>query len=241
VSALPPKPLDLDRSGFDLIAEPKPASPSAGTLLDVPNPTQAVVGLAEDFAGAGAGAISVLTEPSRFGGSLDHLELVVSAVDIPVMRKDFLVDPIQVLQARAAGASGVLVLARLCSGELLLEMAGAAHAMGMFTLVEVFDEADLEEAAAVFDQEILLGVNTRDLVTLEVDRSRLAELAPLLPGHLPAVAESGVTRPEHATYAARLGYQMVLVGTGLVTSPDPTAAARSLLAAGRRAVSGVMG
>jgi indole-3-glycerol phosphate synthase len=93
----------------------------------------------------------------------------------------------------------------------------------------------------VFEREILVGVNTRDLVTLKVDRSRLAELAPLLPGHLPWVAESGVTRPEHAAAAARLGYRMVLVGTGLVTSADPAGAARSLLAAGRRAREGVPG
>ncbi|MFQ5523134.1 MAG: indole-3-glycerol-phosphate synthase [Acidimicrobiia bacterium] len=232
-SAPPPRPLDVDGSGFDLIAEPKPASPSEGVFLDGSDPAQAVLDLSRGFATAGAVAISVLTEPTQFGGSLNHLEAVALEVGLPVMRKDFLTDPLQVLEARAAGASGVLVLARLCTRSLLDEMVGLARALGMFVVVEVFDEADLEEASVVFDQEILIGVNTRDLATLEVDQTRLSSLAPIIPAHLPAVAESGITLPEHAAEAARLGYRMMLVGTGLVTSHDPSAAARDLLAAGR--------
>lgn len=233
-SAPPPRPLHLDGSGFDLIAEPKPASPTEGVLLHGDDPGRTVPELARGFAAAGAAALSVLTEPTRFGGSVGHLEAVAATVEVPVMRKDFLVDPVQVVEARAAGASGVLILARLCRGDLLVEMAGLARSLGMFPLVEVFDEADLEAAAVVFDREILVGVNTRNLATLKVDRTRLASLAPLLPAHLPAVAESGITRPSHITEAARLGYRLALVGTGLVTSQDPEGTVRDLLAAGRR-------
>jgi indole-3-glycerol phosphate synthase len=229
----PPRPLDVSRPGFDLIAEPKPTSPAEGVLIEDSDPGGAVVRLAEGFAGAGAAAISVLTEPTRFGGSLRHLEAVASTVKVPVMRKDFLVDPVQVLEARFSGASGLLVLARLCKGGLLVEMVDLALALGMFVVVEVFDQADLEEATVVFDRAVLVGVNSRDLVTLGVDRSRFAALAPLLPGHLPWVAESGITRPEHAAETARMGYRLALAGTGLVTSPNPAAAVKALLAAGR--------
>ncbi len=180
-----------------------------------------MVSLAMGFASAGAKAISVLTEPTRFGGSLSHLEAVADSVDVAVMRKDFLVDPIQVLEARAAGASGVLVVVRLCSPSLLVEMVDAAVTLGMFVLVEVFDEADLAAAEEVFDRGVYLGVNSRDLTTLAVNRRRLATLARGLPPHLPAVAESGVSRPADAAEVARLGYRAVLVGTALVTSADP--------------------
>jgi indole-3-glycerol phosphate synthase len=237
----PPRSLDVSGPGFDLIAEPKPTSPAEGTLIEGSDPLAAVVGLAEGFAAAGAAAISVLTEITRFGGTLRHLEAVAAVVEAPVMRKDFLVDPVQVVEARATGASGVLLLARLCQGSLLEEMVDLALALGMFVLVEVFDRADLEEASTVFDRDVLVGVNSRDLVTLAVDRTRFAALAPLLPGHLPWVAESGITRPEHAVDAARLGYRMVLAGTGLVTSAEPAEVARAFLAAGRAGLEEVLG
>ena len=238
-SAPPPVALDIGGPGFDLIAETKLASPSDGLLLTVTDPVAEARRLGKEFAGSGAAAVSVLTEPSRFSGSLEQLEAVASAVDVPVMRKDFLVHPIQVLEARAAGASGVLVIARLCPPSLLAEMVAAISELGMFALVEVFDRSDLEAASVVFDHGILLGVNTRDLATLEVDHGKLAELAPQLPGRLPAVAESGVASPEDVARVVRLGYRLALVGTSLVTSSDPAEATRRLLEVGRMALTEV--
>ncbi|MFV1960203.1 MAG: indole-3-glycerol-phosphate synthase [Acidimicrobiia bacterium] len=236
-SARPVVPLDLSETGFDLIGEVKLASPADGQLVTADDPGRRVQELASLYEDADAAAISVLTEPSRFQGNLGHLEAAVAAVDVPVMRKDFLVDPIQVIEARAAGASGVLLMASLTEASLLAEMTDTAIGFGMFVLVEVFDETDVDIASVVFDREILLGVNTRDLTTLKVEPERLADLAPLLPVHLPRVAESGVKSPGDAEFAARLGYRLVLVGTALVTSEAPGETARTLLAAGRRTIS----
>ncbi|MEX1208926.1 MAG: indole-3-glycerol-phosphate synthase [Acidimicrobiia bacterium] len=236
-AAAPPRPLRLSVDGFDLIAEPKLASPSAGELVPHADGREAVLGVATSLEQSGCAALSVLTEPTVFGGAIDHLQAAAAAVDVPVMRKDFLVDPIQVIEARAAGASGVLLIARILDTSLLVEMTDLALGMGMFALVEVFDEGDLEAAGAVFDREVLVGVNARDLATLEVDRGRHAEMARLLPGHLPAVAESGIVSPDDAGAAAAAGYRVALVGTAVVTSEDPAGAVGRLIAAGRSAVS----
>jgi indole-3-glycerol phosphate synthase len=230
-------PLDLPDAGFDLIAETKLASPADGTLVTTDDPQRRVAELASLYEDAGAAAVSVLTEPSRFGGHLDYLEAATAAVQVPVMRKDFLVDPIQVVEARAAGASGVLLIARLTDTASLVEMTDTALGFGMFVLVELFGETDLERASVVFDRDILVGVNTRDLTTLVVHPERLATLAPLLPGHLPAVAESGVKSLEDAESVAALGYRMALVGTGLVTTDAPGEAARRLITVGRLSAS----
>jgi indole-3-glycerol phosphate synthase len=235
LSARPVVPLRLSEAGFDLIAETKLASPSDGPLARTHDQERHVVGLARLYKEAGSAAVSVLTEPSRFNGALDHLESVSAAVDLPMMRKDFLVDPIQVIEARAAGASGVLLIARLTEQALLVEMTGLALSYGMFVLVEIFDEEDLERASTVFDHDILLGVNTRDLTTLQVDPKRLEVLASLLPSQLTTVAESGITTAEDAESVVSLGYRMALVGTALVTSADPKALTGDLIAAGRRA------
>ncbi|MDH3471949.1 MAG: indole-3-glycerol-phosphate synthase [Acidimicrobiia bacterium] len=234
-SARPVIPLQLPTAGFDLIAEAKLASPADGTFLTVGDPRGRVVELAHMFEGAGAIAVSVLTEPSKFDGHMDHLEAAAAGVRVPVLRKDFLVDPIQVVEARAAGASGVLLIARLTDSAVLVDMTDTALGFGMFVLVELFDEADLDRASAILDRGILIGVNTRDLTTLKVDPQRLAILAPLLPDHLPAVAESGVLSAQDAESAALLGYRLALVGTGLVTTEDPAETARAMIAAGRLA------
>jgi indole-3-glycerol phosphate synthase len=230
-------PLDLPETGFDLIGEVKLASPADGPLITADDPLRLVPKLASVYEDAGAVAISVLTEPTRFRGDLGHLEAAAVAVDVPVIRKDFLVDPIQVIEARAAGASGVLLIARLTEASLLAEMTDTAIGFGMFVLVEVFDETDLGRASVVFDREVLIGVNTRDLTTLEVEPKRLADMAPLLPRGVPRVAESGVKSPAEAEFAAALGYRLVLVGTALVTSEVPEETARRLIAAGRRLIS----
>ena len=229
--------LDLPETGFDLIAEVKLASPADGELVVTDDPGLQVEKLASLYEDGGAAVVSVLTEPSRFGGTLGHLEKAVAAADLPVMRKDFLVDPIQVLEARAAGASGVLLIARITDAPLLTEMTDTAIGLGMFVLLEVFDEADFDRAAVVFDREVLIGVNTRNLTTLKVEPERLGHLAPLLPGHLPGVAESGMKSPADVKLAASLGYRLALVGTALVTSASPDEAARTLIAAGRRIMS----
>lgn len=233
-SAPPPVPLTLDPSGFDVIAEAKLSSPSAGELTT--GGAEVVVGLARSYEANGAAAISVLTEETRFAGSIEHLAAAAAAVAIPVMRKDFLVDPIQLLEARAAGASGVLLIARLLPEQLLVEMTEQTLDLGMFALIEVFDRSDIETAMPVFNHDVLVGVNSRDLVSLEVDPGRFSSLAPLLPDHLPAVAESGIDTPEDIAGAARLSYRLALVGTSLVTAPDPGASLAQLLAAGRAAL-----
>lgn len=237
-SAPPPRLLRLGTPGFDVMAEAKLASPSEGRLVGEGS-GRTVVSLARSYVSNGAAAVSVLTEPDRFAGSLEDLDEVAGEVDVPVMRKDFLVDPIQVVEARAAGASGVLLIARMLPGELLEEMTDLAISHGMFVLVEVFDRPDLEKAAAVFDRDVLAGVNCRDLTTLGIDRSRFETLAPHLPDHLPAVAESGMTAPEHVASVAALGYRMALVGSTLVSDPDPGARLGRFLSAGREALSGV--
>ncbi|MFP4552886.1 MAG: indole-3-glycerol phosphate synthase TrpC [Actinomycetota bacterium] len=237
-SATSPLPLRLTPGGFDLFAEAKLASPSEGRLVSERS-GHTVVSLARSYVSNGAAVVSVLTEPDRFAGSLEDLEEVAHEVDVPVMRKDFLVDPIQVVEARATGASGVLLIARMLPGDTLEEMTDLAISHGMFVLVEVFDRPDLEKAAAVFDRDVLVGVNCRDLATLGIDRSRFETLAPHLPDHLPAVAESGMTAPEHVASVAGLGYRMALVGSTLVSDPDPGARLSRFLSAGREALSGV--
>jgi indole-3-glycerol phosphate synthase len=237
-SAPPPLPLEVASPGFDVIAEVKLESPSEGRLVPAGADNEDVIALARSYASRGAAAISVLTEPERFSGSLEHLEATVGSVSLPVLRKDFLVDPIQVLEARAAGASGVLLIARLLPREMLAEMTDLAISHGMFVLLEVFDTSDLKNAEKVFDREVLVGVNCRDLATLGIDESRFEALAPHLPAHLPAVAESGIKTPEQTADVASLGYRMALVGSSLVTDTDPAARLAELLEAGREALTG---
>jgi indole-3-glycerol phosphate synthase len=231
-SAGPVRQLTLSDAGFDVIAETKLASPSEGPIAD-PAGTRLLEATAEEFAVSGAAAISVLTEPEAFGGELAHLTAVAGAVDLPVMRKDFLVDPIQVLEARGAGASGVLLIARILDAGLLEEMTDLTLELGMFALVELFEADDLEIASGVFDRQVLVGVNCRDLGTLRVDRGRHAELVAHLPEHLPRVAESGLLTTDDVVRVADLGYQLALVGSSLMKSDHPGRSAGELISAGR--------
>ncbi|MSR61687.1 MAG: indole-3-glycerol-phosphate synthase [Planctomycetes bacterium] len=240
-SARPPLPLVLAPRGFDLLAEVKFVSPAAGALTRSASAGEAAQ-RARVYAAAGACALSVLTEPTRFAGRLTHLAAAARAVSVPVLRKDFLVAPLQVLEARAHGASGVLLILCLLDDEALEASLAEARAAGLFVLLEAFDRADLERARRVLDGRarppLLVGVNTRDLRTLQVDPTRLEQLAPHLPDGAPSVAESGITTPEHAHAAAALGYRLALVGSALMTSAAPLASARALLAAGRTGVRG---
>ncbi len=232
----PPAARELDKpvvplaaNTFDIIAEIKGRSPAAGNLAREGFDR---VGQAKRYAAGGAAAISVLTEPSRFDGSLSHLSEIAAAIpDTPVMRKDFLVDVVQVVEARAAGASGVLLIVAMLSDTKLRAMLDAAAEHGMFVLLEAFDGDDLERTAAVLtssDEEraangqLLFGVNTRNLRTLDVNPVRLEKLASKLPRGR-AVAESGLHTAADAARVAGYGYSMALVGTALMKSADPAA------------------
>ena len=240
VKDLPPPPaLQLSAGGFDLIAEVKRRSPAAGQLAvqDL-----SVTAQARAYAAGGAAAISVLTEPEEFGGELAHVSEVAAAVPrVPVMRKDFLLGTYQVLEARAAGAAGVLLIAAILEPEHLEALLAYTVELGMFALVEVFDEGDIARGAASVANaaargQVLIGVNCRDLRTLEVNFARFADLAPALPRGLPWVAESGIESPAQAAEVARLGYRFALVGTTLMRAASPESAVRELLAAGRGVV-----
>jgi indole-3-glycerol phosphate synthase len=238
-TALPP-PLRLDRRGFDLIAELKLRSPSLGALATGDVSIAERVGA---YARAGAAAVSVLTEPTRFDGALAHLVAAAAALEaqqIPVMRKDFLVDPYQVLEARAAGAGGVLLIVRMLSAAQINALIDCAASQRLFVLLEAFDEDDLERMYAIVAAfarrlTLLAGVNCRDLATLEIVPERLKELAPLLPAGVPGVAESGVASEADARRIAAAGYHFALVGSALMQGADPEALARALLDAGRAA------
>ncbi len=235
-----PPPLRLDSRGFDILAEIKFRSPAAGALQT------AGFGVGERaaaYAGAGAAAVSVLTEPARFDGSLAHLEEAVRALApaaVPAMRKDFLVDPYQVLEARAAGAGGVLLILRMLSRQQIDDLIGEAQTQGLFVLLEAFDESDidvmhevLERHGAADRMQLLAGLNSRDLVTLQVVPDRLETLAERLPRNMVRVAESGVETPEDARRLADAGYQMALIGSALMRAGDPAASIAALLGAGR--------
>ena len=231
----------LTLGSFDVIAEIKNRSPAEGQLGDSdPNSGDSDPNSrACAYAAGGAAAISVLTEPSRFGGELEHLEAVVAAVPgTPVMRKDFLVDPVQVLEARAAGASGVLLIATMLDDAELRAMLDCAFEHGMFVLLESFDDDDLRRSARFLggDGQLLIGVNTRNLRTLAVDSERLQRLATSLPDAV-CVAESGLRDADDATRVAGWGYSMALVGTALMRSEDPAGLIAAMRKAGAAACS----
>ncbi len=243
----PAPPLVLSPAGFDLFAEVKRRSPSAGSLAPPAADSGAVVTVrALAYAQAGAAAVSVLTEPSAFGGALEDLARAARALTrCPVLRKDFLVDEAQLFEARAAGAGGALLIVRLLPGARLAAMLEAAVEAGLFVLLEAFDGEELARAAAAARAApaarppgappVILGVNARDLATLAVDPARFARLARTLPPDLPVVAESGLARPEDASRVASLGYRGALVGGALMRSAEPAALAAALIGAGRAA------
>ncbi len=234
----------LRLGAFDLIAEIKDHSPAEGTLASA---TLSRANRAREYVAGGAAAISVLTEPSRFAGSLQHLREVVAALEgsgIAVMRKDFLVDPVQIIEARIAGASGVLLIAAMLTDADLQVMLDQAADLGMFVLLECFDEQDLRRTKQLLTRarnferaatdQLLLGVNTRNLRTLEVDGERLKNLAPLLPEGIRCVAESGLHDAADAARVCALGYRMALVGTALMRSAGPSTLVSNMIASGRQ-------
>lgn len=212
--------------GVSVIAEVKRASPSRGALAPIADPA----GLAAAYEAGGAAAVSVLTEQRRFHGSLDDLAAVRSAVEVPVLRKDFVLSAYQLWEARAYGADLVLLIVAALDQTALTCLIDRTESLGMTPLVEVHDEAELTRALDAGAR--LLGVNARNLKTLEVDRSTFARLAPLIPEGIVRVAESGVRSPHDLLSYAAAGADAVLVGEGLVTQTDPRQAVAELVAAG---------
>ncbi|MGH8196869.1 MAG: indole-3-glycerol phosphate synthase TrpC [Steroidobacteraceae bacterium] len=238
-TGLPPR---LQRRGrFDLIAEFKRRSPSAGSFMPCDLAARVTA-----YAHGGATAVSVLTEPMQFGGDLSHLRTAAEALTplgVPVMRKDFIVDPYQVCETRAAGGGGILLILRILTRAQLAELLDCAREMSLFVLLEAFDEEDLELAEAELERgtpsadgsPLLIGVNCRDLRTLEVRTKRLLELAHRLPGAAMRVAESGIETALDCTHLARAGFNFALVGGALMRAADPAPIIGGMLAAGRAA------
>ena len=216
----------LQGEGVAVIAEVKRSSPSKGALAAIADPA----GLAVDYEAGGAAVISVLTEARRFGGSLADLDAVRARVDVPLLRKDFVVGSYQLWEARAHGADLVLLIVAALEQEALVSLVERTESLGMTPLVEVHDEAELDRALAAGAR--VIGVNARDLRTLAVDRAVFSRLAPRIPDGVVKIAESGVRGPHDLLAYAAAGADAVLVGEGVVTGGDPRAAVAELVTAG---------
>ncbi|MGM0384427.1 MAG: indole-3-glycerol phosphate synthase TrpC [Actinomycetota bacterium] len=208
-----------------IIAEVKRASPSRGPLSHIADPAA----LAAEYESGGAAAISVLTEQRRFGGSLADLDAVRAAVDVPVLRKDFVISPYQIWEARAHGADLVLLIVAALEQKVLTSLVERVHSLGMTALVEAHDR--LEAMRAVNAGARVVGINARNLKTLEVRRDAFASVVEVVPGSVVKVAESGVRGPHDVIDYARAGANAVLVGEALVTHPNPRQAVAEMVAA----------
>lgn len=215
----------LAQPGVRIIAEVKKKSPSAGDLGCRLSPTE----LARAYESAGASAISVLTDGPHFGGSLADLTDVKNATSLPVLRKDFIIDEYQLYEAKAAGADAVLLIAALLSPEELSALLETARAIGLDALVEVHDEEDLEKALATDAR--LIGINCRNLRTLEVDTKTFFEMAHRVPGNRLIVAESGISSNRELRALASAGFAGALIGSSLTKSADPAEKLKELIEA----------
>ena len=212
----------LMRPEVAVIAEVKRRSPSGGDIAaSLSAPAQAAA-----YHRGGAAAISILTEPRHFAGSVADLEAARAAVPIPLLKKDFHVDILQVIEARSLGASALLLIARALDPEALPTLVQAAHDWGVEPLVEIRDEAELERALEAGAR--IVGINNRNLESLELDAATSDRLLPRVPSHLIAIAESGVHTREDVERFARAGADAVLVGSSISAAPDPAAAVRAL-------------
>ena len=225
-AAQAPAPADFRRAlmldGVALIAECKERSPSGGSLQRPYDP----VGLARRYVANGAAALSVLTEPEFFGGSLEHLQAIRAAVTVPILCKDFIVDPVQVTAARAAGADAVLLIVALLDDGLLRDLKALTHGYGMQALVEVHDEAEVERALQA--DATIIGINNRDLTTMRTVKDTTVRLRPFIPeGHV-VVSESGINSRADIDALERLGVNAALVGESLLRAPDLDARVREL-------------
>ncbi|MCV7068688.1 indole-3-glycerol phosphate synthase TrpC [Mycolicibacterium farcinogenes] len=216
----------LQEPGIAVIAEVKRASPSRGELANIADPAE----LAKAYQAGGARVISVLTEQRRFNGSLADLDAVRAAVSIPVLRKDFIVKPYQIHEARAHGADMLLLIVAALEQPVLESLLERTESLGMTALVEVHTEEEADRALQAGAK--VIGVNARDLKTLDVDRDCFGRIAPGLPSNVIRVAESGVRGTADLLGYAGAGADAVLVGEGLVTSGDPRSAVADLVTAG---------
>ncbi|WP_426514846.1 indole-3-glycerol phosphate synthase TrpC [Dactylosporangium sp. McL0621] len=216
----------LRAPGVGVIAEVKRASPSKGALAEIPDPAE----LAKEYAAGGARCVSVLTEGRWFGGSLDDFAAVRAAIDIPMLRKDFVVSSYQVHEARAYGADLVLLIVAALDQNTLSGLLDRIESLGMTALVEVHDEEETDRALEAGAR--VIGINARNLRTLEVDRTVFERIAPGLPAEVVKIAESGVRGPHDLIRYASAGADAVLVGEGLVTQKSPRDAVAELVTAG---------
>ena len=224
------KPLDahafLSQSEMNVIAEVKRSSPSKGALAPITDPAA----LAEQYQEAGASAVSVLTERRRFAGSLEDLDLVRARVTIPVLRKDFMIDEYQFLEARAHAADIVLLIVAALSRSQLKDFYDLSCELGMASLIEVHTAQELESAMEISPR--MIGINSRNLKTLDVDTRAFTDLIPQIPVEIIRVAESGISTRSDVQAAQSAGASVILVGEALVKSGDPISAMQELL--GRR-------
>ena len=212
----------LRRTGVALIAECKERSPSGGLLQRPYDPVR----LAQRYAANGAAAISVLTEPEFFGGSLDHLQAVRAAVDVPVLCKDFIIDPIQILAARAAGADAVLLIVGVLDDGTLRDLQAQATRLSMQAVVEVHSADEVDRALRA--DASIIGINNRDLTTMKTDRATTVRLRPLIPAGRVVISESGIESRADVDELRRCGVDAVLVGESLLRAADLEAKLREL-------------
>jgi indole-3-glycerol phosphate synthase len=213
----------LVSSEVSVIAEVKRSSPSKGALASIGDPA----GLAATYEEAGAQVVSVLTEQRRFGGTLADLDAVRKAIDLPILRKDFMVDEYQFYEARAHGADVVLLIVAALSKNQLEDYFHLSTELGMRSLIEVHTNDELERALDISPE--IIGVNSRNLKTLEVDSRAFAELIPQIPSSIARVAESGISTREDVVFAQECGATAILVGEALVRSESPSVAINQLL------------
>ena len=213
----------LISSEMSVIAEVKRSSPSKGALAPITDPA----GLAAQYEEAGAHVVSVLTEQRRFGGSLADLDAVRKAIELPILRKDFMVDEYQFYEARAHGADVVLLIVAGLSKNQLEDYFHLSTELGMRSLIEVHTNDELERALEISPE--IIGVNSRNLKTLEVDARAFAELIPQIPSSIARVAESGISTRDEVVFAQECGATAILVGEALVRSESPTVAINQLL------------
>ena len=215
--------VDMGENG--LICELKRKSPSAGEILSGADPVE----IAREYEAGGAACLSILTDFPSFGGSLADLEAIRASVELPLLRKDFMIDPIQVAQARAFGADAVLIIMAAVSDELAQDLENTAREQGMDALIEVHNEAELERALTLSSP--LLGINNRDLTAMTTDLSVTAHLAPLIPADKHLIAESGVRTPEDIAFLKQSGARRFLIGESLMKQSDRIQAVKSLVTA----------
>lgn len=219
----------FSQSKFGVIAEVKRSSPSKGVLADIADPAE----LAREYEIGGACAISVLTEQRRFKGSLADLAAVRSAVKVPILRKEFIVDEYQIYEARAYGADIILLIVAALTDQQILQFAQIADQLNMRTLIEVHDESEISRTLHLRAESSLridlLGINARNLKTLEIDSTSFARLAPLVPREISLIAESGIGNSQQVGELAGAGASGVLVGEALVKDGQPAEAIKDFL------------